>query len=53
LYYDAENYDEAHEHLTALHERHPGLPVGTPGNFTGAERTLFNNMITSLEARRL
>jgi tetratricopeptide (TPR) repeat protein len=53
LYYDEENFDDAHEALSELHERIPGLPAGAPGNFTGGERQLFNNMITSLEARRL
>jgi len=48
LYHDEERFDEAYEALNELRERAPALP-----NFTGGERTSFNNMINRLEERRL
>jgi tetratricopeptide (TPR) repeat protein len=52
LYLDEENFDDAYEVLDELRERAPGLPSGAPSNFSGAERTAFNNMIARLEERR-
>jgi len=53
LYYDEGRLDEAYANLDELRTRAPGLPAAaaTP-NFTGAERTLFNNMFTSIDAQR-
>ncbi|MCL1878209.1 MAG: hypothetical protein FWF80_05080 [Defluviitaleaceae bacterium] len=46
LYYDDGRLTDALAALSELYERAPGLP--TP--FTGAERTRFNNMMTTLES---
>jgi len=53
LYYDDGRIEEAYANLDELRIRAPGLPAtaATP-NFTGAERTLFNNMFTSIDAQR-
>jgi cytochrome c-type biogenesis protein CcmH/NrfG len=50
LYYDDEQnrMEEAYAVLSALRERAPNLPHP----FTGAERTLFNRMLNSLEERQ-
>jgi tetratricopeptide (TPR) repeat protein len=53
LYFNEENFDAAYEMLDELRERAPnGLPQGAPSNFSGAERTSFNNMINRLEEQR-
>jgi tetratricopeptide (TPR) repeat protein len=49
LYYsdEVDRKDDAYIILSELRERAPGLP-----NFSGTERTSFNNMLSDLEARR-
>jgi hypothetical protein len=42
-----ENIEASYDALAALRDRAPGLP-----NFTGTERTLINNMLVSINARR-
>lgn len=48
LYYDAGGIEAADEVLSELYERNPNLPHP----FTGTERTLFGNMLVSIEAQR-